>query len=285
MAVTPLASVVQPGWNTVRPYRGGLFDAAVATIEGDGHWQMGVQYLSVQCGASGWVKGWCPNGGAASDPASHKKTADTTSPWQEQPDAFTVYELWRCSQVGMTTEEHRELAELRLRNGEQYEAEKAFDAINLLKGDDVFKINGDGPMSVPRAIGAVEQYAAQVYGTQAVMHLPRWTYPYLVEQRQVWGDYMHNGEPEGGAAGGLHTKLGTRLSFGAGYSGNAPDGSAPADPADFWIYVTGDVVIRRGPVHTADAFAYQTNERNVLSERTYLITTDCLLGAVPVDLG
>ncbi|MFI6326576.1 hypothetical protein ACIBG8_54270 [Nonomuraea sp. NPDC050556] len=283
-AKQPLETVTQPGAG-VRPYRGGLFDAATI-VEGDGRWAMGIQYMSARCADADWVQGWCPSGtGDPTDKTSHVKGADDTGDgWVTQPDAFTVYELWQCNEVGWTLPERIAFNEDRLRGQEQLEAERAFCTINLQRGKAVGKPSGDTAVSLLHAIGSLEAYACQEYSNQAVIHLPRWVYPYMEDKYLVHGDYMHNGQPEGGTAGGLHTRLGTRLAFGGGYFGNAPDGTPVSGDIEFWAYVTGEVVIRRGAIHSANAFAYETNIRTVLSERTYLATTDCLLGAVAVDL-
>lgn len=270
--VAPLEQVTQPNAG-IRPYRGGLFDAATIE-EGDGRWAMGVFYASDRCANGGWVQGWCPSKKPGIDPTNHKKGFDSnSSPWIEQPNAFTVYELYGCKLPGMTVAERRQIAAQRLLAAEQLEAERAFWNLNLTLGDKVFKPGGDTAVNLKHGLGSLEAYATQVYSNAGVIHLPRWVMPYMDSADLIRGD-----------PGQLQTRLGTRLAFGGGYYGTAPDGTAPADPADFWAYVTGEVVIRRGTVHVADAVAYETNDHQVLAERTYLITTDCLLGAVAVDL-
>jgi hypothetical protein len=52
-------------------------------------------------------------------------------------------------------------------------------------------------------------------------------------------------EKDGGA---LRTNLGTKVVAGAGYSRRGPDGTI-ASAGKYWMYATGPVTVRRGPLH------------------------------------
>ncbi|WP_063786159.1 hypothetical protein [Streptomyces noursei] len=68
---------------------------------------------------------------------------------------------------------------------------------------------------------------------------------------------------------------------GAGYSAtNSGPGNTPAEPGTVWLYITGPLVIRRGPaVITPDrpgpSVNTLTNDHSVLVERTYVVATTC----------
>ena len=76
---------------------------------------------------------------------------------------------------------------------------------------------------------------------------------------------------------------------GNGYPGTAPDGTGPATGLR-WVYATGAVDLRRGPVETmstanAEILDRAKNDVAVFAHRTYVITWDCCHLAIPIKIG
>ena len=92
------------------------------------------------------------------------------------------------------------------------------------------------------------------------------------------------------ATGSLRTLAGNCAIIGAGYSAlNTGPGGTPADPGTAWLYITGPLVIRRGPVDTipgqpGQSVNTRTNDRRVLVERTYVVGTTCTVCAIQIEV-
>lgn len=104
----------------------------------------------------------------------------------------------------------------------------------LVRGAEV--LNGGDPVSPRRALGLVEQAIGErLRGQRGYIHTSREVFPYLPD----------TGTTQTGNL--VTTQLGTLVVADAGYPGTPPAGEAAA-PGVGWVFGTGPVVVRRGPV-------------------------------------
>jgi predicted RecA/RadA family phage recombinase len=124
------------------------------------------------------------------------------------------------------------------------------------------------PMKQVQALNALEGAMGLAYGGVALMHIPRGAMHGLISEG-------HLAEPKGDT---LYTKLGTPIAVGAGYSGAAPDGSAP--PAGgAWLHITTPVTVYRSPIRWVPEIESQAVDRaantlSVIAERDYVLAYD-----------
>jgi hypothetical protein len=128
------------------------------------------------------------------------------------------------------------------------------------------------------ALGALEDWLADHYSGVGVIHAKRGVNAFARRDHLTVRD---SGNPEA-----LTTGLGTRWVFGGGYDGTGPNAVAPA-AGKTWIYATGQLAIRRGPVTDftmAEALNRSINNVGVFAEQPYVVGFDCAVGAALVDL-
>jgi hypothetical protein len=203
------------------------------------------------------------------------KTGDGKS-WTTS-DPFTVLAGVSCGSLGTLGVDDQARALAALGAAEQRLVEATFEQGNidprLAAAGAVVTPAGTGAIKVKRAIGALEAYLRAEYGGTGVLHAS----PALAEYMAPTKD---------GAV--LRTKLGTPIAFGAGYTGVAPAGTAPA--ADqLWIYATGAVAVRRSavdvPATGAETLDRVTNQTLLIAERAIMVSIDCVpVAAALVDL-
>ena len=292
MAQYPPLSVEAPPVDAQTP--SGLFTAARllqgADLPGDGNrWENGVQYQVQTCAD---VSGWTP---VCPPTVPVDKTFDLRFP-TITGEPFVAFLGIDCPLVGYDLTEF----ETAVRNGflanEARLVEEAFwtgkfgnkpslagtipepsDCVNLTPGDTNYA--GGNAMTIVGGVSALEDYLGANYGGVGVIHSPRGVAPYAARDMQI--------ERSGTR---LTTTLGTRWAFGGGYTVNTgPDGvQAPAGEA--WLYATGAVTIYRGdvfinPDQLRAAFDTRTNQVEILAERVYVITRECVCAAVRVKVG
>jgi hypothetical protein len=287
VAQYPPLSVEAPPVDAATP--GGLFTVARllqgVDLPADGNgtrWEAGVQYQVETCAdVSGWTE-VCP------PTVPVDKTFDLRFP-TVTGTPFIAYLGIDCPLVGYTLEEFA----TGVRNGflanEQRLVEQAFwtgefgNSPSLAGTDEdpsdcVDLTPGGGALSVVGGISALEGYLGANYGGVGIIHAPRTVAPYAAQAYQI----ERSGQR-------LTTTLGTRWAFGGGYLVNTgPDGVvAPAGEA--WLYATGAVTIYRGevfvnPDELRAAFDTRTNQVEILAERKYVITRECVCAAVRVTL-
>lgn len=125
-----------------------------------------------------------------------------------------------------------------------------------------------------QGVGALEAEIAEASGALGMIHAPR---AVGAPARRL--DQARDAED----GPRLLSPLDNTWAFGSGYTNTSPAGvAAPAGQA--WLYATGPVVIRRSELYEASALSHGTNENVVLVERDYVITADCPLAAVLVQL-
>lgn len=204
---------------------------------------------------------------------------------------FTLYHLFRCSQVGMPEAEFAERARAAMRLGEGRALERVTgsqlplgysDGVDRMGAVDLTPTPGTG-VSPARAVAELEKYAAANYGGVPVIHVPRDVGSLL----GTAGTILRSGAR-------LETVQGAATASGGGYDvlqGPATDPSdpstaIPAGPGEAWAYVTGQVVVRRSPTIEVGPLMSRTPAINVASalvERLAVVTWECITAAILVD--
>lgn len=201
-------------------------------------------------------------------------------PSTEHASPITVYAGAECSTFGWTYEEARAHAQATMALGEQHALEAAFWRNKLaMEAEDLTP--AAGPLSMAQGVAVLEGCLAEQYGGVGTLHVPAGAAA-LLGCCNILRE-----EPESGA---LRTLAGNCAIVGAGYSAaNTGPGNLPAEPGTTWLYITGPLVIRRGPVDTlpdrsGPSVNIRTNDRRVLVERTYVVGTTCVICAVNVEV-
>lgn len=197
-------------------------------------------------------------------------------------DAFTVYALHKCRNVG-TLRPPVDTAVEKLDLGAGRAVESQF-AVRLTDADDITPTPGTA-VSIETGVGLIEEWAGDNYASVPVLHATRGSVTSMAAKGLVIVNGTH-----------LETKLGSFVVAGAGYTDATtvtgdpdadpdpiPDQTATAD--ERWLWVTGTVVVRRGLVDKVGptyGLADPTNEHIALASQRYAVTSECLLGAVLV---
>lgn len=175
-------------------------------------------------------------------------------------EPFVVYETARCLALGFDDAEAKVRRRLALH--EQWSVESYVD--NSVFRETTVKANNGGTLPLARAVAALEDLIADLFGGLGVIHVPRHAYAGLAEARLI--------ERSGTK---LVTPLGNTVAVGAGYSGFDETGAPPA-ANQTWLYATGPVQAYRSEVFTRETFDQQRNTRLAIAERVYALTFDCL---------
>lgn len=195
-------------------------------------------------------------------------------------DAFAVLHLFECNPAGQSPEAMQERARRALMLGEQRAVERVVSRA-LARHPDAVTLNGGTAVSVVDGLAMLEKYAAANYPGRATIHAT----PDVVTLLDAKGAVSR--ETSGGVEH-IETVQGTRVAAGGGYSPlRAPTADTatplPANAADReWLYITGTVQVRRIAAIRADALDTTRNRYQVLAERPYVVTWDCLTAAVQV---
>lgn len=270
---TPLALVAEP---TPEAAGFGLYSVATVLDPTDEHTQSGVMWEPSVCGVAGAFPVNCPQTAGFPLP-----TVDGIPLVEALP--FGVSSGQECKIVGTPIEQLRDLARARLRFTEQFAVEQAYwsgsafaadvDGLHLARPEAV--VLSATPVKASLAIGLLEEALGQMSGAVGVIHAPRVAFGalkgFVSAQRGV-----------------MRTELGTKVAFGTGYDGSAPDGAARgAETA--WVYATGPVQVVRSavldlPGEDREALDRETNVANVQAVRIVSVGHSCGLVAVPVNL-
>ncbi|MFI2300165.1 cupin [Actinacidiphila glaucinigra] len=241
----------------------------------DVHELLGVEWLALGCCP---VQVWqdpCINDDESPGAPAQKEFC---RPELEHAEPITVYAGSECSTMGWTYAEARAHAEAALELGEQQAVEAGFWTQKLTSSA-VDLTPAAGPVNIAQGVAALEGCLAESYGGVGTLHVPAGAAALLGCCNLVGEDP---------ASGALRTLAGNCVIIGAGYSAmNTGPGGIPADPGTAWLYITGPVVVRRGPTVTVPDQARQsvnirTNDRRVLVERTYVVATTCVVCAIQV---
>lgn len=270
----------------VEPYKYGLFSVAqMPAAESDPHWQCGVTYEPFSCDKSSAVGDYCPT------PPALVPGPKTVPEGVDQVNGlpFTVYDGFNCSIVGRSEADIMERARQALALGERRAVEEAYwtGAVGnrpRLADPSAVVLNAVPAPTAADAltpvagIAALENYLASNYGGTGIIHGPRGVSALLAR--------YHLAFAEGTV---LRTLVGTPVALGGGYTVNTGPDGVEAPPGTAWLYATGNVVIRRSevwvnPDSVAQALNRTSNNVTLLAERTYVVTHECLLAAVLINI-
>lgn len=265
--------VVDPSAPPQAPY--GLFNVAppqpLPRIEAE---YGGLEYQPDTCGITRLWNSTC-------DPIT-SKIFDEGVP-TVYADPFVVYTSWLCGSIGYSVEEIRSRLLTRLSLKEQMGVEQrlwggyAGQSIEgLFHGADVVDLGDAG--CVTAGISALEQTLADNGVVGGIIHARPGLSSWLSRDHLV--DHPSTRL--------MTTPYGTPYSFGYGYDGSAPQGTAPTGTlgeTTEWIYATGRVQVWRGDVGIPtirEILNRSTNQQYALAERPYLVGVECGIWAVQV---
>ncbi|WP_381792984.1 cupin [Streptomyces niveus] len=265
-----------------RPLPHGILNACtdVRTV-GDVHELLGVEWLALGCCPVEVWRDPCLDDESPGDESPGEPAQKTfCRPETEHAEPITVYAGAECSTLGWSYAEARAHAEASLELGEQQAVEAGFWSTRLaMTATDLTP--PEGPLSIAQGVAVLEGCLAESYGGVGVLHVPAGAAALLG---------CCNLAREDPASGNLRTLAGNCVIIGAGYSAmNTGPGNIPADPGTAWLYITGPVVVRRGPAQTVPgrpgaSVNTRTNDRRVLVERTYVVATTCTVCAVQIQV-
>ncbi|MET7809756.1 cupin [Streptomyces sp. NPDC005395] len=276
-----LRSTVEAIAGTPLPH--GILGASCTTLydvtEEQIHELNGVQWLGLGCcPARDWADPCETPPGETPPPPPDKEFC---RPEVEHAAPITVYAGAECSALGFSYDEAREQALASLALGEQHAVEAGFMRTKLSM-EAVDLTPPGGPLSIAQGVAVLEGCLAESYGGVGTLHVPAGAAALLGCCNLLRED------PQ---TGSLRTLAGNCAVIGAGYSYlNTGPAGTPADPGTAWLYITGPLVIRRGPVdvvpdrsRASASVNPRNNDRRVLAERTYLVGTTCKVCAVLVE--
>ena len=244
----------------------------------DVHELLGVEWLALGCcPVNVWRDPCLDADESPGDESPGSTQKEFCRPEIEHAEPITVYAGAECSALGWTYAEARAHAEASLALGEQEAVEAGFWTSRLAATATDLTPAG-GPVNIAQGVAALEGCLAEKYGGRGVLHVPAGAAALLGCCDLV---------SEDPATGNLRTLAGNCAIIGAGYSAmNTGPGNLPADPGTAWLYITGPLVIRRGPAETLpdqnSSVNTRTNDRRVLVERTYVVATTCTVCAIQV---
>lgn len=190
-------------------------------------------------------------------------------------DPFTLYHLFRCRPVGHSPADIAARAQEAYRLGEPRGIERMFARYlaNHDLGVDVTPTPGTAVSPVD-GLAILEKYAGANYGGVPVLHSPRDVTALLSAQNVL----LRQGTR-------LETIQGSIVASGGGYNRITGPTNPDTQPAagKTWLYVSGQVVIRRGEQISVGAVQPTLNEVTALAERPVVVSTECIVAAVLVQ--
>lgn len=245
--------------------RYGVFDAASMGPLDNRYVASGIQFYPEDCGIN--VLAYDPT----CAPPHAEKTFDDTGVEYVDANPYWLYASYQCGTVGTTADDVRRRVRKRYDAGAQHAVEATIWTGSGIAGVPALTTAGAATI-VPAAPGAgaavaaAEQAFFDLHGYAGVLHVNQTAYAAI--------DYSMNLQ---NSAGVWRTKLGTAMSWGAGYGITGPAGAAPA--AGFvWAFITPQVYIwstevrQPDPIQTLDR---TFNQWMALAETVYLHTWVC----------
>jgi hypothetical protein len=263
------------------PLPHGILNGCTTVVDvEDVHELLGVEWMALGCcPVRQWEDPCLAEGGESPGEESPGERPEKVfcRPEFEHAVPITLYAGAECSTLGWTYEEAVQHARATMDLGEQHGLEAAFWRTRLTT-DVVDLTPPEGPVSVAQGVAALEGCLAESYGGVGVLHVPAGAAALLG---------CCNLLREDPATGTLRTLAGNCAIIGAGYSAmNTGPGGIPAEPGTAWLYITGPVHIRRGPLDVlpdrSASVNIRTNDRRILLERTYVVGTTCTVCAIQV---
>lgn len=252
-------TLVSPPDRAPVPY--GLF--SVLEFRGDAdRWINGVTYPGTSCGpAQHYGLDVCND-----EEAGLPDTGREARPMKwGTADSFLVEGTFTCTPVGLTPEEMESYALQDLELHEEASVEAHFlEILTASSADSGTAVTAETVTSsadTPRALGALEHYAARTYGSPGVLHL----------SRGLAADARRYLETRGGR---LYTRIGTPVAL-----------STAIEPDALTFYVTPSLLAYRSAARivgdTETLFERGRNTLTTLAQRDYLIGLDtCPIGYV-----
>lgn len=284
--------IVDPPTFTLLPY--GLWDAVQKPATSSPHWQQGITWIE-RCPTGNTTYDEClsvTGTGAPPEPAAKADNVDQTF---RGATPFTVFAEFDCSPVGLP--DAQTVAADALARVEQQQVEAAFwtgtaggqsvafphlaaDAEVLDAQDIVLQPAATTAVTgadIAHGLGELEDQLGDCYAGQGIIHVPRSALPTFAAWKLA----------KPGDDGRLYTPGGNLIVVGGGYTGSAPDGTAP-DAGTAWIYATGAVFGYRSDVFVTrvrDSLDRAENTVHMIAERTYVLGFTCCLLAAQITLG
>jgi hypothetical protein len=203
------------------------------------------------------------------------RTPKVTDPWGntlKSFDPFALYAARSCSgPADFNRAKERSVAAFNA--AEQRGVEAAIWARWTAAAGGVTVINAT-PQTRVKALAQAEQWAGDNYVGAPVMHARR----ALVTHLSIDLLSQHGKR--------LETKQGSPVVAGAGYTTNGPNGTAAVADVE-WLFVTGQGRLTRSNLFASGPYLVQTpldNTHTALTERQYVVDTDCILGAIAVTV-
>lgn len=264
-----------------RPLPYGILGGCTTVLDvDDPHELLGVEWRALGC-CPVRDTDWCPPDDESpgdESPGAPPGTKEFCRPDHEEARPITIYAGVECSTFGLSYEEAVEHVRATLELGEQQAVESAFWRYTLAP-QAVDLTPAGGPVPLAQGVAVLEGCLAESYGGVGTLHVPAGAAALLgccsIAYRE--GD-------------SLRTLAGNCVTVGAGYSAanSGPDGS-PAPPGTAWLYISGPVVVRRGPVdiipdRAGASIDRRFNDRRVLGERTFVPATTCTVCAIQVEV-
>jgi len=183
---------------------------------------------------------------------------------------FTLYKGVECYLNGGSNAERATRAlELSEGNG----IEQHFWTMVLAAGaEDVTPTPGTA-VDMKIGLGLLEERAAATYAALPTMHMGLAVA--TVAYREGFIDKSGNS---------VTTISGAPVVVGSGYLGKSGPNGVVAGDNEAWVYISGPVAVRRGPVVVTEAPNYRQNLTRAIAERQYIATYDCVAYAVLVTI-
>lgn len=263
-----------------RPLPYGILGGCTTVIDvTDPHELLGVEWMALGC-CPVRDTDWCPPEESPGDesPGLPPGVKEFCRPEHEAAEPVTVYAGVECSTFGLPYQEAVRHVRAALELGEQQAVESAFWRYHLASRA-VDLTPAEGAVSVAQGVAALEGCLAESYGGVGTLHVPAGVAALLGCCNVVYRD-----------GDSLRSLAGNCVIVGSGYSAanSGPDGT-PAPPGEAWLYISGPVVVRRGPIdiipdQSGASIDRRFNDRRVLAERTYVPATTCVVCAVRVTV-
>lgn len=195
-------------------------------------------------------------------------------PWQTlDADPFTVYAEVICKAVAFPEAERS--AREALESGQQRAVERHYWDSLIERAQ---AVAGGQPVQITRAVASMEQYIASAYNGVGTIHVSPWGIEYLamanlLDSSRWRGRY---GNAQSGEL--LRTWRGTPIVVGHGYPREAGPIAATGD--DFWMFITGQVMVRHSDINAVETFNQRTNDKTAVAERTFVVIDDCPIPGV-----
>lgn len=179
--------------------------------------------------------------------------------------AFTVYTGYEGSLLFQNGQDYTSQLEESHKNGSSHAVESALQTLILNpQATDLTPVPATAVTNGRLAAGLLEQWIAENTRTRPVIHTNRLGAA-LLRDLKVEADWI------------LHTKQGTPVANGSGYSATGP---TVATAGQAWVYITGQVSIWKSEMETVEAPEPFSNRKYILVETDYLISIEGPVGAL-----